>query len=183
MRRLMPIAMAALAACVQQNQQKDPPEQTDSCEGIVPTSVPDPIVIADAPFDILPFRDAIIGDGQGALFFVTSIAPVGKDFSAYLYNPQGQFVADFAGSSADSFHPRALPQPSGFHMLEGVTSVFARLDVYAPDGTLTSQSKVSPGNGLVGSVDPWEAHSSSRNSSFRTGNEPLTIHGSSPSRD
>jgi hypothetical protein len=150
----MPIAMAALAACVQQNQQKDPPEQTDPCGGIIPASVPEPTVIADAPFDILPFRDPIIGDAAGALFFVTSIAPVGKDFSAYVYNPQARFVADFTGSSADTLHPKALPQPSGFQILQGITPVFARLDVYASDGTLMRQSPVHEANRLVGSVDP-----------------------------
>jgi hypothetical protein len=90
----------------------------------------------------------------GALFFVTSIAPVGKDFSAYVYNSQARFVTDFTGSSADSLHPKALPQPSGFHVLQGITPVFARLDVYAPDGTLTRQSPVHEANRLVGSVDP-----------------------------
>jgi hypothetical protein len=145
MRVLTTIALAVSVGCM---------EQKDPCAGIVPPSVPQPIVIADAPFDVLPFRDAVIGDAQGSLFFVTSIAPVGKDFSAYVYNPEGRFVTDFTGISADGLHPKALPQPRGFQMLQGIMQVFARLEVYAPDGTLVSQSPVKEADRLMGAVDP-----------------------------
>lgn len=108
----------------------------------------------DAPFDVTPFADAIVGDATGSLCFATSIAPVGQDFTTYVYGPRGHFVADFTGSSADTLHPKALPQPSGFQMLQEITPVFARLDVYTADGTLIRESPVKEADLLVSSVDP-----------------------------
>ena len=93
-----------------------------------------------------PFADAIVGDATGSLCFpATSIAPVGQDFTTYVYGPRGHFVADFTGQFADTLHPKALPQPSGFQMLQEITPVFARLDVYTADGTLICESPVKVG--------------------------------------
>ena len=125
---------------------------------IAPASLRSRSSFEDAPFDVTPFADAIVGDATGSLCFATSIAPVGQDFTTYVYGPRGHFVADFTGSSADTLHPKALPQPSGFQMLQEITPVFARLDVYTADGTLIRESPVKEADSLVSSVDPLRGH-------------------------
>jgi hypothetical protein len=154
MRPAILVAVCLAAGCSSKSASPEQQQETDSCAGIVPASLPRAVDINTAPFDDTPFKDAIIGDGAGALFFTSGLAPVGLSYSAYVFNPQGRPVTSFFGASADSSHPRAIAQNQGFHLLEGSTQNFVRLSAYASDGTLISKTPVTPADLLFGAVDP-----------------------------